>query len=343
MANFMSHSESAVSMVKDSGDLPTTAYNLKGEKVGPRNRDGPTLTGVQDSNVDMAGNYIVVERTSMVATPPTKADWLMQSLCSAHLETKHQWGAGIGVEDDMFITNEEWITYVDDVQGGIRGLPAHVVDLSTRTIYATSAFTLGGFEKIVEVSTGTTDWVAFSPSGYNGAFGSQAKTTEKRNAQYTRSDGNPYVWPQNIVPARIYIGKKNSKKDGTADSTNFMARNGFEHGATYGFAVDCSVVTADRDTWHKTAVDGDKVEGAFYKLKWTHTPGDVKAFEHDGSWEFQDAPDGAPAGWCWWNARGKDKGGKKTEHNSPDPRGNPRVMQGSTGGYFGIYDFSGVT
>ena len=68
-----------------------------------------------------------------------------------------------------------------------------------------------------------------------------------------------------------------------------------------------------RDTWHKTAQDGDTVEGFFYKLKWTHTPGEVKAFEHDGAWEFQDAPQGAPAGWCWWTGAGKDKSGKKTE------------------------------
>jgi len=35
----------------------------------------------------------------------------MMSLCSSHLEEKHQWGPGIGLEDDMYITNEEWNTY----------------------------------------------------------------------------------------------------------------------------------------------------------------------------------------------------------------------------------------
>eukprot|EP00746_Dinoflagellata_sp_MGD_P152769 gnl/MRDRNA2_/MRDRNA2_83870_c0_seq1.p1 gnl/MRDRNA2_/MRDRNA2_83870_c0~~gnl/MRDRNA2_/MRDRNA2_83870_c0_seq1.p1 ORF type:complete len:771 (-),score=170.08 gnl/MRDRNA2_/MRDRNA2_83870_c0_seq1:463-2601(-) len=346
MSKFMTHKEAAMYMVKDSGDLPTTAYNLKGEKVGPRSRDGPTTTGAHESNVDIDGNYIVAEGSTadVKATPPTKADWLMQSLCSAHLETKHQWGTGLGVEDDLFITNEEWITYKAD-SPNIIGLPAHVVDLATRTIYATSAFTLGGFEKIVEVNTGTTDFVAFSPSGYNGNFGGNIKevATAARNAAYTRSDGNPYVYPQDIVPARLYIGKKNVKKDGTADTTSFMARNGFEHGALYGFAVDCSVVTETRDNWHKTAKDGDKVEGAYYKMKWSHTPGEVKAFIHDGSWEYQDAPQGAPAGWCFWNGQGKDTKAKKTEHNSPDPRGGAKVLQGSTAGYFGIYDFSGIT
>jgi hypothetical protein len=42
---------------------------------------------------------------------PAEADWFLQSLCSAHLEEHHQFGEGIGVEDDLFITNEEWINY----------------------------------------------------------------------------------------------------------------------------------------------------------------------------------------------------------------------------------------
>jgi len=127
-----------------------------------------------------------------------------------------------------------------------------------------------------------------------------------------------------------------------------MARNGFEHGAQYAFAVDCNEGAAtgthlSRDAWHKTAKNGDTVEGAFYKMKWTHKVGEVQAFEHDIAWEFQDAPEGAPSGWCFWSGGGKNAPGKKSEHNTPDPRGAPKFMQGSTGGYFGLYDFSAVT
>merc|ERR1712060_724451 len=123
---------------------------------------------------------------------------------------------------------------------------------------------------------------------------------------------------------------------------DFLARNGFEFGALYGFAMDCS--TADyqnRDAWHKDPARqaGEKIVGAFYKLRWSNSPGEVKDFVHDGSWEFQDQPEGAPAGWCFWNGAGRNVAGAKTEHNSPDPRGGHRVMQGSTAGYFGIYDF----
>jgi hypothetical protein len=52
------------------------------------------------------GNYVVTE-------PPMEADWFYQSFCSAHLEQKHQWGEGIGLEDDIFFTNEEWNTYIE--------------------------------------------------------------------------------------------------------------------------------------------------------------------------------------------------------------------------------------
>ena len=193
----------------------------------------------------------------------------------------------------------------------------------------------------MEVNSGHQDYVAWVPSGYNGAFGldNSAAVLAARNSLYTRTDGNPYVWPRDVVPTKLYIGKKNTDKDGNADTTDFLARNGFEYGALYGFAVNCNMVTT-RDEWHKTASPGNTVSGAFYKLRWQAVRGMVQGFEHDGSWEFQDAPQGAPAGWCFWNSAGNDASGAKTEHVSPDPRGGHRVLQGSTAGYFGIYEFS---
>jgi len=80
--------------------------------------------------------------------------------------------------------------------------------------------------------------------------------------------------------------------------------------------------------------------GKFFKLKWQNQPGVVSDFVDDQAWEYQDAPQGAPAGWCWWNQNGKDTSGSKTEHVSPDPNGGLRVLQSSTAGYMGIYDFS---
>lgn len=88
----------------------------------------------------------------------------MQSLCSAHLEEKHQWGEGIGLEDDIFITNEEWNTYETDVESLV-GLSSHAIDLATKTDYAIGAMTNGGFEKIVEINPLHEDYVIFSVSG----------------------------------------------------------------------------------------------------------------------------------------------------------------------------------
>jgi len=347
LADFMSQNVPAAGMVKNSGELPQTAYNLKGELVGSRNTSGATRVGAHSSNVDVDGNYIVAEYIYRATTPPAKADWLMQSLCSAHLETKHQWGAGLGVEDDLFITNEEWISYAKlPASDSMIGLPVHVLNPTTGELFATSAFTLGGHEKIVEVNSGTRDFVAFMPSGYNGAFGgSYEGVVAQRNWNYTRSDGNSYVWPQNILPSRLYLGKKYTDKDGNTNSTDFLARNGFEFGALYGFATDCTAAGYQhRDAWHRNASKaGEQVVGAFYKMRWKDAPGEVKDFVHDGSWEYQDAPEGAPEGWCFWNGNGKDASASKTEHNSPDPRGGLRVLQSSTAGYFGIYEFSALT
>ena len=63
----------------------------------------------------------------MDSEAPEQADWLMQSLCSAHLEERHQWEGGMyGVEDDLFITNEEWTSFVTG--SDYTGIPGHVVE-----------------------------------------------------------------------------------------------------------------------------------------------------------------------------------------------------------------------
>eukprot|EP00971_Amphidinium_carterae_P350418 6491534-Amphidinium_carterae.2 len=330
MASFMTSSLPASDMVVGAGDVVETAYNLKGEMVGARNRNGPTTTGAHYSNTDAAGNYVIVRE-------PSAADWIMQSLCSAHLEEKHQWGAGIGVEDDMFITNEEWITLAPDVD--FTGLASHVVDLANKTSYAAGVFTLGGFEKIVEVSTGTTDYVAFVPSGYNGAWFSQ-KILDARNSGYTRSDGNPYVGSENVVPSRLYIGKKGYNAQGQPDTSSFLARNGLAYGQLYGFAVNATGFET-RDAWHRMHYNGDTMEGGFYPISW-RWDGTVQNFEHDGSWEFQDDPVNGD-GMQFWNSGGRDSAGAKTEHVSPDPHDGLGFWQGSTAGYIGKYNIAQIT
>ena len=103
--------------------------------------------------------------------------------------------------------------------------------------------------------------VAFAVSGYNGAFSGLNKTaiTNRRNNQYKRSDGADYVWPQNIVPARVYLGKKGYDENGDA-CDDYLCRNGLRWGQMYGFAANATS-TAWRDTWHKENYKGATVEG----------------------------------------------------------------------------------
>jgi hypothetical protein len=83
MATFMESSEPASMMVSGMGEVIKNVINLKGEPVGPRVRGGPTTVGAHYGNADADGNYVV-------SSPPSVADWFFQSLCSAHLEQKHQ-------------------------------------------------------------------------------------------------------------------------------------------------------------------------------------------------------------------------------------------------------------
>jgi hypothetical protein len=97
---------------------------------------------------------------------------------------------------------------------GFVGLSAHAIDMAAGELWAVGAFGMGGYEKIVEFNCGVEGYVCFGISGYNGNFGGDAKealVSRKRNVQATRADGTPWVYPQDIVPARVYVGKKGYK------------------------------------------------------------------------------------------------------------------------------------
>merc|ERR1711920_114910 len=337
LADFMSHGGSAEGMVKGSGEAIQEAFNLKGDSITKRTKDG-CATAPHFSNTDPTGcqqweGIMAESGWSGSISEPEQADWLMQALCSAHLEEKHQWGPGLGVEDDLFITNEEWTIFQPG--SNYTGLPAHVIDLKTHKAYATGVFTLGGFEKIVEFNCGIPGYVCFSPSGYNGAFG--LAEPEIRNALFKRQDGSDYAWPQDIVPARVYVGKKGYNAKGEP-ANDFLSRNGLAYGQLYGFATNVTHY-GGRDPWHKTEgrTSGDTVVGKFEPIDW-RWDGEVRSFAHDGSWSFQHYPEYPDKDYAFWNAYDYDNKGKKTEHNSPDPRGGPRFIQTSTAGYFGIYE-----
>jgi hypothetical protein len=143
--------------------------------------------------------------------------------------------------------------------------------------YAVGAFGMGGYEKIVENNCGVAAYVCFAISGYNGNFGANTALAARKNTiSGNRVDGTPWVYAQNIVPARVYVGVKGYTQAGVAcaGACTWLQKNGLEHGKVYGFAAP--IATADRDAWHK---------GNFRQ-----------------AWEFQEAPviagAAATAGWA---------------------------------------------
>ena len=353
MRTFMENTDSAESMVKGAGELIETAYNLKGQLVGARQAIDTQANDVHFGDTNKDGLYVSGD-VDDPKNPVANNVWTYHSFCSAHLEEKEQWGAGIGVKDDIFLTVEEWTalnaTRVEE--HGFVGLSAHAVDVATKTAYAVGAFGMGGYEKIVEVNCGNARYVCFSISGYNGNFGSKDEQLRRKKAQSSnnkRDDGTDFVYPQNIVPSRLYVGVKGYAADcTTADTTGFLARNGLACGRVYGFAVP--EATADRDAWHKgnfrNGTDDD-VTGYFAQTQW-QWDGTVTNFDDDQAWDFQNPPkneaaSGASTTHKFWTGAGINEEASKTEHNSPDPRGGNRYIQGSTAGYMGIYDFTGVT
>jgi hypothetical protein len=187
------------------------------------------------------------------------------------------------------------------------------------------------------------------PAGYEAVL-------DMRNSMFTRSDGQDYTWPRWIHPARFYVGVKGKMEDGSdAPADDFLARNGLRHGYLYGFTVDMSEDGPTgglwRDEFHRDpekAYNGARVDGWWIKQPWSWD-GEVRNFQYDGSWDYQDKPPFTGEGSgrefnLWWNGMGYDESGCKTEHVSPDPRmsSGTSYIQGSTCGYFGHYYVSWI-
>jgi hypothetical protein len=212
-------------------------------------------------------------------------------------------------------------------------------------------------------------------AGYNGEFEGFSAVLQARNDEYgLRPDGTEYVETTFIHPYRMYVGVKGQMEDGSpAPADDFLARNGLRYGQVYGFAIDMSESGPShglwRDAFHRNASyaqNGALVEGMWIAQNWTWD-GVVKNFQHDGSWDWQiEIPGIEGTEWenyKWWNGKGFDDRGCKTEHLTPvsnrihrellretssingtthlsfrlqDPRpGKTGYIQGSTCGYFG--------
>lgn len=136
-----------------------------------------------------------------------------------------------------------------------------------------------------------------------------------------RPDGKDWVWPENVHPARFYLGVKGLKEDGTpAPKSDFLARNGLRYGQIYGYTIDMTSEGPTGGLWrdeaHKDAPNGFKVEGYWKAQPW-RWDGHVRDFQTDGSWDYQIAFEEEEwKKYAWWNANGYDESGFKCEHLS---------------------------
>ena len=88
-----------------------------------------------------------------------------------------------------------------------------------------------------------------------------------------RTDGMPWVPPENVHPHRFYLGAKGYMEDGSiAPESDFLARNGLRYGQVYGFAIDMSETGPTgglwRDEFHKDANNGQRVAGQWVAQPW---------------------------------------------------------------------------
>jgi hypothetical protein len=158
--------------------------------------------------------------------------------------------------------------------------------------------------------------------GYNGDYSGINATFAARRAFYgtNRTDGKPWIWPNNVHPYRFYLGVKGLMEDGSkAPASDFLARNGLRYGQIYGYAIDMTSTGPTKGAWrdaaHKNATNGLTVPGQWVAQPWRWN-GTVTDFQHDGSWDFQ-LPVPGLADYKWWNSAGYDAAGEKCEHLSP--------------------------
>jgi len=215
-ANFLNNSNAANTMVEGSGHLFHTIYNQFGEVVQPRAQGGTwgNQTLPNGTVVDFNDDHKL-----------TEGDFFFQSFCGAFYEPAHKYGKGIGLEDDVWITAEEWnIQQMFEGTGvdtnDTLGLASVVVDIANETAYTVPALGQSGYEKIMPINPGHSDYVLMVMAGYN-------------------HDVEP-------TPLRLYVGKKgvdanNQKVDqnGSASQRDkFLARNGLLYGKIYGMALE---------------------------------------------------------------------------------------------------------
>lgn len=302
-ADFLGHGGPASEMLKTSGKLFHTVYNVFGDVVVSRAEGGRwgNQTLPNGDEVSYGPDYLLND-----------SDFFFQSFCGSHLEQANRYGDGIGFADDAWLNAEEWkistmFSDTDVEANDTMGLASIVVDVKNGVAYTVPALGQTGYEKLLPINPGSPDHVVVVCAGYNHA--------------------------QEPAPLKIYIGIKGLDASGDPVDQNdpevperdkFLARNGLLYGKIYGMAVrnehyaDLGIKTPDpsekmMDAYLTDAKADDQFQVRFYptSYQWrgwgTRNAVAVKDTEMF-KWETEQ-----PEGYTYFN------GDTKTEHPAVDP------------------------
>jgi len=303
-AEFLNSRISASSMFEGSGNLFHTVYNVFGDVVVPR------------ANGGLWGNQALPNKTHKpfkAGKELTEGDFFFHSFCGSWYEPANKYGVGKGFADNVWFMAEEWNIGSSMFTGGAAeanetmGLASMVVDIANQTAYTVPALGQTGYEKIMPINPGNSNYVVAVLAGYN-------------------HDQNP-------VPNRIYIGLKGKNVNGTAINyatasprDAFLARNGLLYGKIYGLALSNSTYTSLGfngttinattkmvDTYLKNANATNTFSGRFYPTTYKWAGFDQPKAVKETEMMLWDDSDQQPAGYTFFN------GDTKTEHPAVDP------------------------
>lgn len=330
-ADFLEGSSPASKGVKGSGLLYNRVYNVFGKEVTGKNSDSSDRSAKWGNQALPDGSLVEFKEDSRLSN----GDFFKHSYCAAWYEQANKYGKGIGFEDDVWLAAEEWnIGYNvfsdpdgtgpltgEDVANSTMGLASVVVDLKSKSLYTVPSLGQTGYERIVPVNPGHSDYVVMVLAGYN-------------------HDQEP-------VPNRIFVGRKDFGANGKEvdyDKLNkrdsFLARNGLLYGQIYGLALSDQTyselgLTPDSNSdgiYNEYLVDAyltnasapDSFSGRFYPTSYRWNGFDSPEAVQDTEMLLWERPAEQPEGYAFFN------GDAKTEHAAADPSGKPRYYQNMT-------------
>lgn len=319
-ADFLKTGETGADIVKGSGFLFDTLYNVFGEVVDGKDKVGKDLSKKWGNQTLPDGTYVEFGSAVVQSNKTTKdmrlteADFHFHSFCGSWYEQAEKYGDNIGFADNVWFMAEEWNmgkAYFGstDQANDTMGLASMVIDVANKTAYTVPVLGQGGYEKILPINPGHEDYVVMVLSGYN----------------HDKS-----------APNRIYIGIKDKLADGNAINYNtasardsFLARNGLLHGKIYGLALSDATYTtlginpdADNDlliddlsadSYLKSATAPDNIQGRFYGTTYQWEGFDKPKAVKDTDMFLWEKASEQPTGYKFFTAD------SKIEHSAVDP------------------------